>query len=256
MSVPTPPLRPQGPTKGGSAPAAATGKRSHWRFLSLALLLVLVLPPLQCALLRWVDPPVTETMLVRTLSRGWHTGVWSRPAYQWTDWADLPRHLPASAISSEDRGFFAHRGFDLVAIRRAWHRHQTRPEAKLVGGSTISQQVARNVFLWQHRSWLRKGLEAYYTLWMELLVPKQRILEVYLNIAELGPMVFGVEAAAHHWFGKPARRLSRGEGALLVAMLPAPNSWTPRTPHVQRRAAWIQRAGVRLPRSVLVSDNR
>ena len=143
MSVPTPPHRPHGPTKGGSAPAAATGKRSLWRFLSLALLLVLVLPPLQCALLRWVDPPVTETMLVRTLSRGWHTGVWSRPAYQWTDWADLPRHLPASAISSEDRGFFAHRGFDLVAIRRAWHRHQTRPEAKLVGGSTISAWALR-----------------------------------------------------------------------------------------------------------------
>lgn len=240
----------QPPSKGKAAPVRSPVKRWRWRWLSWAFLLALVVPPIQCALLRWVDPPVTETMLVRTLSRGWHTGVWSRPAYQWVDWADLPRHLPSAAISSEDRGFFAHRGFDVLAIRRAWHRYQTRPGARLVGGSTISQQVARNVFLWQHRSWLRKGLEAYYTVWMEVLVPKQRILEVYLNIAELGPMVFGAEAAAHHWFGKPARRLSRGEAALLVAMLPAPNSWTPRTPHVQRRAAWIQRAGVRLPRGL------
>lgn len=244
---PSPPPRPASPTAAekstGAKPRPAAARR-WWRALGWLLLAGLLLPILQAGLLRWVDPPVTHTMLSRSWSRGWQDGDWSLPAYRWASADELPRALVVAAISSEDRSFFAHHGFDVVAIRRAWHRYQTKPGAKLVGGSTISQQVARNVFLWQQRSWLRKGLEAYYTLWLELLVPKQRILEVYLNIAELGPMVFGAEAAALHWFGKPARRLSRHESAVLVAMLPAPNTWTPKTPHVQQRARWIQRAGV------------
>lgn len=244
---PSPAPQKPAPSKPGK-PAPAKGKLRGsalaLRILAWLLLVGLLAPIAQTGLLRWVDPPVTQTMLARTWSRGWQEGDWSLPTYRWASAEELPRPLVVAAISSEDRSFFAHHGFDVVAIRRAWHRYQTKPGARLVGGSTISQQVARNVFLWQRRSWVRKGLEAYYTLWLELLVPKQRILEVYLNIAELGPMVFGAEAAAQHWFGKPARRLTRQESALLVAMLPAPNTWTPKTAHVQRRAAWILRAGV------------
>jgi monofunctional biosynthetic peptidoglycan transglycosylase len=106
------------------------------------------------------------------------------------------------------------------------------------------------VFLTQHRSWVRKGLEAWYTVWLELLVPKERILEVYLNVAELGPMVFGVEAAALYWFKHPASQLRAGEAASLAAMLPSPNRWTPKTPRVKRRAAWIQSAPITLPRDI------
>lgn len=236
--------QPQAPAKATQPAVKRRRLGQLGKLLGWLLVIGLVAPVLQAGMLRWVDPPVTHTMLARTWSRGWQQGDWSLPAYRWASADTLPRHLMVAAVSSEDRRFFAHHGFDVVAIRRAWHRYRTKPGARLVGGSTISQQVARNVFLWQQRSWVRKGLEAYYTLWMELLVPKQRILEVYLNIAELGPMVFGAEAAAQHWFGKPARRLTRQEASLLVAMLPAPNTWTPKTARVQRRAAWIQRAGV------------
>lgn len=207
----------------------------------------LLLPPIQCALLNVVDPPVTETMLVRAARHRIKSGEWQMPAQTSISLRDLPHHVPQAAVSSEDRAFFRHHGFDWTSIRRAWYRYRTEPQAKLVGGSTISQQVARNVFLWQHRSWLRKGLEAWYTLWLELLVPKQRILTVYLNVAEMGPMVFGIEAAAHKWYGKPASKLKPAEAAHLIALLPAPNTWTVTTPHVARRARWIAANPVRIP---------
>ncbi len=211
----------------------------------------MLVPPLQCLLLNWVDPPVTGTMLQRTLENGWDHGDWSLPAYQWASLETLPRSLPTAAMSSEDRSFLHHDGFDWVAIRRAWDRYRNRPGGRLVGGSTISQQVARNVFLAQHRSWLRKGLEAWYTVWLELLVPKRRILEVYLNVAEMGPMVFGAEAAARHWFSRPAKDLTFPQCASLIGLLPSPRRWTPKTPHVQRRAAWILRSPVAFPKKLM-----
>lgn len=229
---PAPPTRPW---------LARLGRLVRW-----SLVLLVVLPPVQAGLLRWVDPPVTETMLARACANWWETGERRLPDYSWVDLETLPRAVPIAVLSSEDRAFFAHHGFDITAIRRAWLRYQ-RHEGAVVGGSTVTQQVARNVFLWQHRSWVRKGLEAWYTIWLELLVPKHRILEVYVNIAEMGPMTFGVEAAARHWFGKPAARLRLQEAALITGLLPSPNRWTPRTPHVQRRAAWIARAPVSLP---------
>lgn len=215
-------------------------------FLAGSLAFVLV-PAVQCALLNWLDPPLTLTMLSRTLSHGWQDGEWGFPSHSPVPLASLPRCVPTAAVSSEDRLFYRHHGFDFGSIRHAWHRYRTEPNAKLVGGSTISQQVARNVFLWQHRSWVRKGLEAWYTVWLELLVPKHRILEVYLGIAEMGPMTFGIEAAAQRWYHKPARLLRASEAAHIVAMLPSPQRWSPQTPHVQKRAAWIERNPVRTP---------
>jgi monofunctional biosynthetic peptidoglycan transglycosylase len=178
-------------------------------------------------------------MLARGFSHGWNTGEWRMPTHIDTPLTAKPKALPSFVMASEDRKFLQHRGFDWTSIRRAWHRYQTEPGAKLRGGSTISQQVARNVFLWQGRSWLRKGLEAWYTFWLETFVPKERILEVYTNVAEQAPMTFGFEAGAQYWYHKPLAKLNRQQLASLVAMLPAPNTWTVRTPHVRERSGWI-----------------
>ncbi len=217
------------------------------RLILVAFVLFLVLPPLQCLALRWLNPPCTETMIMRAWISGRETGQWSMPAQQWRTPQQMPRSVMASAMASEDRGFLHHHGFDWPAIRRAWRHYSDEPGTKLVGGSTISQQVSRNVFLWQHRSWLRKGLEAWYTVWLEVLVPKERILEVYVNIAEMGPMTFGIGAASQYWFHHDAGRLTPLESAQIIALLPAPNHRTVTTPLVQRKARWIAANPVRVP---------
>lgn len=158
--------------RGQAGPAAPPRRPRFFRAVRWLILLGIVIPALQCALLNVIDPPVTGTMLTRTLERGWEVGDWSLPAYEFVALTAMPKHVVIAALSSEDRGFFQHHGFDEPAIRRAWKRYRTEPDKPLIGGSTISQQVARNVFLTQNRSWIRKGLEAYYTLWLELLVPK------------------------------------------------------------------------------------
>ena len=144
-------------------------------------------------------------------------------------------------VAAEDQLFFQHCGFDFRQIRAAI---ETRLEGgRLRGGSTISQQVAKNVFLWPGRSWIRKGLEAWFTVGIELCWTKERILEVYVNIAEMGEGIYGVEAAARHYFHKPASVLTREESALLAAILPAPRERSPLHPseYVRQRQAWILR---------------
>lgn len=238
-----------------AAPAAGWKQRLV-RWTGLLALLLLLAPPLQALLLRYVDPPFTQTMLSVAVRHGLASGEWRMPAQTWRDLSQLPRHALVAAVSSEDRKFLYHHGFDLVAIRRAWASTRSGNGKKVIGGSTISQQVARNVFLWQHRSWLRKGLEAWYTVWLEAFCSKERILEVYLNVAEMGPMVFGVEAAGQHWFGKSALALSAAETAALVGMLPAPARWTPASPTVRKRAAWIRNAPARLPEAFAPESRR
>ncbi len=236
----------------GTAAAAAPVPRSLrtrlLRWTLLAALIGTLTPALQCVLLNWIDPPLTLTMLGQTWAHWRATDQWQLPNYTWVNLQDVPRSVPVAALSTEDRSFFHHKGFDMVAIRRAWQRNQKHPGGRIAGGSTISQQVARNVFLSQHRSWVRKGLEAWYTVWLELLVPKRRILEVYINVAEMGPMVFGVQAAAQHWFRKPAAKLRPREAAIVMALLPSPRHWTPASGHVQRRATWIERLPAAMPR--------
>lgn len=221
---------------------------NYWRVRLLILaVLACAVPALQCALLNVIDPPCTETMLARAVKNGLDSGEWRLPAYDYMALSEMPRAVLTSAIASEDRKFFTHNGFDMPAIRRAWRAYNGHETGKLIGGSTISQQVARNVFLWQHRSWVRKGLEAWYTIWLEMLVPKRRILEVYVNIAEMGPMVFGIQAGAQFWYHKPAEKLKPVEAAHLLALLPSPNKWTPKTPYVESRARWIIETMPRLP---------
>ncbi|WP_448190103.1 monofunctional biosynthetic peptidoglycan transglycosylase [Azospirillum sp. sgz301742] len=158
------------------------------------------------------------------------------------DWVPLPRIAPALAcavIASEDTKFCGHAGFDWDAIEGALEDNEDG--RRLKGGSTISQQTAKNAFLWPDRTWVRKGLEAGFTLLIETLWSKRRIMEVYLNIVEWADGVYGAEAAARHHFGKSAAALTRREAAVLAVLLPSPRNWTPATPYVQRRAGVIER---------------
>jgi len=174
---------------------------------------LLVLSALWALAYRFVDPPITSPMLRDALA-GQHVE---------RTWVELDRIAPAmprAVIGAEDATFCAHSGFDLAAIEQAAARNAE--SSKLRGGSTISQQTAKNAFLWPGRSYLRKGLEAYFTVLIEALWGKRRIMEVYLNIAELGPGIYGVEAAARHYFDVSAAQLSPRQAARIAAILPQP----------------------------------
>lgn len=206
------------------------------RAVLLALALLLALLFLLILLLRWVDPPYSMYMLSPASGP---TPPSLRHSWQRID--DLPRHVPLAVIAAEDQRFPQHRGFDWLSIRQAVDAH--RQGARLRGASTISQQTAKNLFLWHGRSFARKLLEAGFTATIETLWPKARILEVYLNVAEWGPGIFGIDSAARYHFGIPARQLSREQAALLAAALPNPRLHTPARPssHLLQRARWIER---------------
>ena len=226
--------------------SAPSGRRRSWRarlvrWALLALSLPFIASVLQVLLLRWVDPPTSGVMLERRYE--WRSEA--RPgqiAYQWRPWSELPATLAIAVIAAEDQRFAEHSGFDTAAIRAAWTQNRDG-EKSLRGGSTISQQVAKNLFLWSDRSWLRKGLEAWYTVLIESLWSKRRILEVYLNIAEFGDGVYGAEAASERYFGMQASQLTAQQSASLAAVLPSPRRYSVAAPsaYVQRRRAWIER---------------
>jgi len=184
---------------------------------------------------RFADPPFTLLMLERRLEAP--RGATLR--YRWVDLDQVSPNFLLAAVAGEDQRFPHHHGFDLEAINQALE--EAAEGGRLRGASTISQQVAKNVFLWPGRSWLRKGLEAYYTLLIELTWGKRRILEMYVNLAELGPLTFGVEAASGYWLGRSARSLDRRQAALLAALLPSPRerSAIHPSPKVRERQAWI-----------------
>ncbi|TYO88611.1 monofunctional biosynthetic peptidoglycan transglycosylase [Oceanicella actignis] len=181
---------------------------------------------------RFVDPPTTPLIEAERARLG---AVRRAPVRLST----LPPHVPLAFLAAEDARFCDHWGIDWTAVRAAW-RDNARG-GRLRGGSTITQQTAKNAFLWPARSWARKALEAGFALLIEPLWPKRRILEVYLNIAETGPGLFGIEAAAQAWFGRPAARLTPRQAALIAAALPAPRDRDPTrpSPFMQRRAAAI-----------------
>ncbi|WP_019626690.1 monofunctional biosynthetic peptidoglycan transglycosylase [Thioalkalivibrio sp. ALJT] len=183
-----------------------------------------------------VDPPYGMAMVWAT---DWQTASRLRPEWQRLD--DLPRHLMLAVIAAEDQQFPLHRGFDWDSVREAVDNHVARGD-RLRGASTISQQTAKNLFLWHNRSWFRKTLEAGLTATMEAIWPKRRILEIYLNLAEFGPGIYGIEHAAQHYFGRPARELDRQQSARLAAMLPAPGLYNPVNPgpRMTRRTQWVE----------------
>jgi len=181
---------------------------------------------------RWIAPPTSAFMLAER----WSVGA---PDYRWMPLAQISPQLAIAVVASEDQKFPTHYGFDLDSIRDALSADRNQPR----GASTLSQQVAKNLFLWGGRSYLRKGIEAYLTLLMESLWGKQRILEIYLNIAEFAPGIYGAEAASQRLFGKPARRLTLFESSLLAAVLPNPKRMrvVPASDYVSERAAAIRR---------------
>lgn len=200
--------------------------------LGLVLLSIAVTLPL-----RWVDPPTSAYMWLD--EQRFQRDI----QYRWREYAEISDELKLAVIAAEDQRFPQHAGFDWSQIRAAVTQHQQG--AALRGASTLSQQVARNLYLWQGRSavdkWLRKGLEAWLTFWLELALPKQRILAIYLNIAELAPAIYGAEAASQHYFGRSAASLSREQAVALAAVLPNPGIYSPLqvTDWQRQRRQWI-----------------
>ena len=202
-------------------------------------LVALALPILVLLALRWLDPPTSAFILARQ----WEQLRGGRAAavhHRWVDFDRISPHLAVAVIAAEDQRFPDHFGFDFQSIGRALeHNAQGRT---VRGASTISQQTAKNLFLWSGRSYLRKGLEAGLTLGLEMLWPKRRILEVYLNLAEFGDGVFGARAAAERIFHTSPDRLSRQQAALLASVLPDPGGLDAGHPsvHVQQKARWVR----------------
>jgi monofunctional biosynthetic peptidoglycan transglycosylase len=185
-----------------------------------------------------VEPPTTMVMLIRTLQRAF-AGQW--PFYPHRDVvhsSQISPNLQRAVLAAEDDRFFLHYGLDFIEIENALERR--RRGRRLRGASTITQQTAKNLFLWEGRSWVRKGVEVYFALVLETCLTKERILALYLNLAEWGDGTFGAEMAARRYFRKPAARLSRDEAARLAAILPAPRRWSPHGALARRRAAVIQ----------------
>ena len=189
--------------------------------------------------LRWIPPLTSGVMLERRVGA---LLAWKSYSvdYRWVPWSRISKHAGVAVIAAEDQNFLDHYGFDLEAIQKAIDSNGKKGR-RIRGASTISQQVAKNLFLWSGRNYVRKGLEAYFTVLIELTWSKRRILEVYLNIAEMGEGVFGVEAASQRFFKKPAAKIGPSEAALLAAVLPNPIRFRVNRPsaYVEERRAWI-----------------
>ncbi len=188
--------------------------------------------------LRWIPPPTTAMIMERRIESWWNGRAY-RVDCRWVSWNRISPSAALAVIASEDQNFASHHGFAFNSIQKALDAHERGH--RLRGASTLSQQVAKNVFLWSGRSFIRKGLEAYFTILIELTWSKRRILEVYLNIVELGDGIFGVEAAAQRYFQKSAASLVPEESALLAAVLPNPLRLKANRPsaYVNERREWI-----------------
>lgn len=198
-------------------------------FLSSLLIVVLY---------RFVNPPVTPLMVMKAFEKkpdGSSYGIHK----EWVQIKEISPHLVQAVVASEDNRFMEHNGFDIKAIQKA--REDNKKGKRLKGASTISMQTAKNVFLWPQRNFLRKGLEAYFTVLIEVMWGKKRIMEVYLNVMETGQGLYGVEAACQYYFGRSALKADRHQAALIAAILPSPRRWNPTrpTPYLRERQQWI-----------------
>ncbi|MFI4976647.1 MAG: monofunctional biosynthetic peptidoglycan transglycosylase [Caulobacterales bacterium] len=219
--------------------AKAAPRRRGWlgallRNVALALLLLLVILPVALVgLYRFVPPPITILMVER-LAQGHGLD------HRWVDLRKMSPALPRAAIAAEDSRFCEHHGFDFGAMEKAL-KHNEEDPGRIRGGSTISQQTAKNVFLWPERSFVRKGFEAWFTVLIETLWGKRRIMETYLNTVEMGPGVYGVEAAARRDFAVGADKVSPAQAARIIAILPSPLKWqaVKPGPYVRRRVGRI-----------------
>lgn len=208
-----------------------------WRFIWKTLLFLFIAQLIYIIALKWINPPITITQFSALIS-----GDGLKRDY--VDFDEMSYQVKLAVVSSEDQKFPDHAGFDWKNIRKAMKYNQRKPGRMPVrGASTISQQVAKNVFLWQGRTRLRKAVEAYFTTMIEFIWGKKRILQMYLNVIEMGEGIYGVEAAAQAYFRKPAEKLTRREAAMIAACLPNPKKFTVKPPHpnVIGRSLWIMR---------------
>jgi len=227
------------------------------RWLRGALLLVVAWTAVTIAAvvaLRWIDPPTTAFILRSRVAELVAQTPGHQYSREWRDWDRISKNAALAVVAAEDQRFPAHRGFDFKQIDKALEDRERGRRVR--GASTITQQVAKNLFLWPGQSWFRKGLEAGITVLIELTWPKQRILEVYLNVAEFGRGTWGVQAASRRYFRKDAAHLTRAEAALLAAVLPAPKRFRADAPsnYVRRRQDWIQRQMASLGGTAYVSN--
>ncbi len=212
--------------------------RRLWRAFGILFLGFVLGSVLLVASLRYLDPPTWAWKLQR---QHWPPAAYpAQVKHDWVSTAQISLPMQLAVIAAEDQNFPQHHGFDLDAIGQAIEAGLQGK--RLRGASTLSQQTAKNLFLWPGRSLLRKGIEGWFTFWLELLLSKSRILEIYLNIVEFGPGIFGVEAASRQYFGKPAAELSPWESARLAAVLPNPYRFQVNRPtaYVLERSGWIQ----------------
>lgn len=206
---------------------------SIWKWTKRTIIILFLGQLVYIILLKWVDPPITVTQLVSLITgNGLHR--------QYVGMRDISDNAKLAIIASEDQLFPDHNGFDWKSIQKAMEYNQRKP-GRVRGASTISQQTAKNVFLWQDRSWLRKGLETYFTFMIERFWGKKRILEVYMNVSEMGKGIFGIEQAAQRYFKKPAKDLTVYEAAAIAAALPNPVKYSvkPLSPYVAARSKKI-----------------
>jgi len=215
---------------------SAGGGVLSWIVTLFSRLLVLAVfaPILAVLIYRFINPPITILMVERSI-QGYGLD------HRWLPIDQISPPMIRAVIASEDSGFCSHHGFDLHAMEKAMSHNEKRP-GRIRGGSTISQQTAKNVFLWPERSWVRKGAEAWFTVLEELIWGKRRIMEIYLNEVELGPGVYGVESASRHYFRRSAMTLSDAEAGRLAAILPSPLKWRAVNagPYVARRTGRIE----------------
>ena len=226
-------------------------RRSLPRRIALLLFkwccIALILSVVWVWLYAFINPPTTLLIIKRKVAALRNPSISDKAIYQqWRPYAQLSPQLVLAVIAAEDQTFPFHNGFDFKAIEEAIAHNKTqvgKKKMRIKGASTISQQTAKNVFLWEGRDWVRKGLETYFTLLIETFWSKERILEVYLNVAETGDRVFGAEAAAKIYFRKTAQQLNADEAALIAACLPSPRLYSPVKPikYVNDRKKWIMR---------------
>ncbi|MEI7724560.1 MAG: monofunctional biosynthetic peptidoglycan transglycosylase [Bacteroidota bacterium] len=191
-------------------------------------------------LFKYINPPITPLMVIRLTEQSLG-GQTIKLKKEWIAIDKMTPNLPLAVVASEDNLFLEHSGFDFESIEKAKEYNAKKQGKKMRGASTISQQTAKNVFLWPQRSWVRKGLEVYFTVLIEFVWGKKRIMEVYLNVIETGKGIYGVEAASQSFFEKSAANITRGEAALIAAVLPNPLKWNPAapTPYIRGRQQWI-----------------
>lgn len=206
-----------------------------WKWTKRIFLFLFIFQFFYILLLKWVNPPVTFTQLVSFIS-----GNGLKRDYIRRD--NISYNAKLAVIASEDQLFPDHSGFDWKSINKAMAYNKRKPN-RIRGASTISQQTAKNVFLWQGRSWIRKGFEVYFTFMIELVWGKKRILDVYLNVIEMGKGIYGIEAASQAYFNKSAKNISRNEAALIAACLPNPKKYTvkPLSRYVSYKGSWVLR---------------